>query len=62
MKYTGKEHTNHLMAIPKEHYTISYNWNGSRYLGHSSFGHTRAYIKVGPKYALRYIFSDRMFY
>ena len=33
MKYTGKEHTDHLMAVLREHYTISHDWSGSKYLG-----------------------------
>jgi hypothetical protein len=32
VKYTGKEHADHLMAILEENYTISHNWSGSRYL------------------------------
>ena len=33
VKYTGKQHAYHLMAILQEHYTISHDWSGSRYLG-----------------------------
>ena len=33
VKYTGAQHANHLMAILQEHYTISHDWSGSRYLG-----------------------------
>ena len=33
VKYTGEQHTDHLMAILQEHYTISHDWSGSRYLG-----------------------------
>ena len=33
VKYTGKQHANHLMDILQEHYTIYHNWSGSRYLG-----------------------------
>ena len=33
MKYTGKQHADHLMSILQEHYTISHDWSGARYLG-----------------------------
>ena len=33
VKYVGKKHGDHLMSILGEHYTISHNWIGSRYLG-----------------------------
>ena len=33
VKYTGKQHADHLMDIIQEHYTISHDWSGSRYLG-----------------------------
>ena len=33
VKYTGAQHADHLMAILQEHYTISHDWSGSRYLG-----------------------------
>ena len=31
VKYVGKQHAAHLIAILKEHYTISQDWNGARY-------------------------------
>ena len=33
VKDTGEQHADHLMAILQEHYTISHDWSGSRYLG-----------------------------
>ena len=33
VKYVGKEHADHLMAILKEDYAISHEWEGRRYLG-----------------------------
>ena len=33
VKYVGKEHAEHLMKILKKHYTISHEWEGTRYLG-----------------------------
>jgi len=33
IKYIGKEHTDHLIKILEEHYTISEDWTGSAYLG-----------------------------
>ena len=33
VKYVGKQHAAHLIAILEEHYTISQDWNGERYLG-----------------------------
>ena len=33
VKYVGKQHADHLIAVLKEHYTISQEWNGARYLG-----------------------------
>ena len=32
VKYTGKEHTNHLIVTLEETHTISYNWSVSKYL------------------------------
>ena len=31
--YVGKQHAAHLIAILEEHYTISQDWNGARYIG-----------------------------
>ena len=33
VKYVGKEHVQHLMAVLENHYTISHDWAGKRYLG-----------------------------
>lgn len=33
VKYVGKEHAQHLLAVLQEHYTISQDWTGNRYLG-----------------------------
>jgi hypothetical protein len=33
VKYTGKQHADHLMSILKKHYNISQDWEGKRYLG-----------------------------
>ena len=33
VKYVGKQHADNLIAILEEHYTISQDWNGARYLG-----------------------------
>ena len=33
VKYFGKQHAAHLVTILEEHYTISQDWNGARYLG-----------------------------
>ena len=33
VKYTSTQHAHHLMAILQEHYIISHDWSGSRYLG-----------------------------
>lgn len=33
VKYVGKEHAQHLLAALEEHYTISEDWTGNRYLG-----------------------------
>ena len=32
VKYIGKEHQQHLMAVLEKHYTISHDWEGKRYL------------------------------
>ena len=32
VKYTGEQHADHLLDILQEHYTISNDWSGSRYL------------------------------
>ena len=33
VKYVGKEHAEHLMAILKDNYVISTDWKGEQYLG-----------------------------
>jgi hypothetical protein len=33
VKYVGKEHAMHLISILKEHYEISEDWTGSKYIG-----------------------------
>ena len=33
MKYVGKHHVEHLMTVLRDHYKISHNWRGKRYLG-----------------------------
>ena len=33
VKYVGKQHAAHLIAILEEHYTLSQEWNGARYFG-----------------------------
>ena len=33
VKYTGKQHADHLMSVLKKHYAISQDWEGKRYLG-----------------------------
>ena len=33
VKYSGKQHVDHLMTVLSNHYTISSDWTGLRYLG-----------------------------
>ena len=33
VKYVGKTHADHLMIVLREHYKISHDWKGKRYLG-----------------------------
>ena len=33
VKYEGKEHADHLMSVLKEHYTVTEDWEGSKYIG-----------------------------
>ena len=33
VKYVGKEHAEHLMSVLKEHYTITEDWAGEKYIG-----------------------------
>jgi len=33
VKYEGKEHAEHLMSVLKEHYTVTEDWEGSKYIG-----------------------------
>eukprot|EP00804_Cyclotella_cryptica_P005371 CCRYP_017428-RA/>CCRYP_017428-RA protein AED:0.30 eAED:0.30 QI:0/0/0/1/1/1/2/0/492 len=33
IKYTSQEHVNHLLAILKEHYTVTTDWTGTHYIG-----------------------------
>ena len=33
VKYVGKAHVQHLMNVLEQHYTISHDWTGKRYLG-----------------------------
>ena len=33
VNYVGEQHVDHLMTVLRNHYTISRDWTGSRYLG-----------------------------
>eukprot|EP00804_Cyclotella_cryptica_P028989 CCRYP_012408-RA/>CCRYP_012408-RA protein AED:0.21 eAED:0.21 QI:0/0/0/1/1/1/2/0/880 len=33
IKYVGQEHPQHLLTVLQEHYTVTTDWNGSRYIG-----------------------------
>ena len=33
VKYVGEQHVEYLMTVLRNHYTISSDWSGSRYLG-----------------------------
>eukprot|EP00804_Cyclotella_cryptica_P009775 CCRYP_013229-RA/>CCRYP_013229-RA protein AED:0.29 eAED:0.29 QI:0/0/0/1/0/0/2/0/456 len=33
IKYTGHEHANHLLVVLQEHYTVTADWTGKRYIG-----------------------------
>ena len=33
VKYVGKEHARHLISVLKEHYEISEDWEGKKYVG-----------------------------
>ena len=33
VKYVGKHHAEYLMSVLREHYKISHDWKGKRYLG-----------------------------
>ena len=33
VKYVGKEHANHLKKVLEEHYKLTCNWTGTRYIG-----------------------------
>ncbi len=33
IKYVGEEHAKHLLDVLREHYEISINWSGSKFIG-----------------------------
>ena len=33
VKYVGREHAEHLLSVLKEHYKVTTDWTGSRYIG-----------------------------
>ena len=33
VKYVGKEHANHLISVPEEHYVVKKDWLGKKYCG-----------------------------
>ena len=33
LKYVGEEHANHLKQVLEEHYTLTCDWTGTRYIG-----------------------------
>jgi hypothetical protein len=33
VKYVGQEHANHLLQVLQEHYKVTYDWSGTRYIG-----------------------------
>ncbi len=33
VKYVGQEHANHCKQVLEEHYTLMYDWTGTRYIG-----------------------------
>ncbi|KAL7484531.1 hypothetical protein ACHAW6_010167 [Cyclotella cf. meneghiniana] len=46
-KYVGKEHALHLKSILKEHYTVSMDWTGTKYIGLSldwDYTHQRVHL------------------
>eukprot|EP00957_Ditylum_brightwellii_P027949 2111681-Ditylum_brightwellii.AAC.1 len=32
-KYQGKEHIEHVLEVPKQHYKVAEDWSGTRYCG-----------------------------
>jgi hypothetical protein len=49
VKYVGKEHTMHLVSILKQHYEISEDWTGSKYIGitfHWNYANRRVHLSM----------------
>ncbi len=53
VKYVGKEHADHLLAVLKQHYKTEDDWMGSKYIGLTidwGYPHKKVHISM-PKYA-----------
>ena len=51
MKYVGKHHAKHLVSVLREHYKISHNCKGKRYLGMDlnwDYGHRKVHWSMLP--------------
>ena len=49
MNYVGKHHAEHIMSVFREHYKISHDWKGKRYLGMDIdwyYGHRKVHLPM----------------
>ena len=55
VKYFGREHADHLLSVLKEHYKVTTDWTGSRYIGiHLDWDYVRRRIHLSmPGYVAK---------
>jgi hypothetical protein len=55
VKYVGKEHANHLKQVLEEHYTLTCDWTGTRYIGIIlDWNYTEHQVHLSmPKYVMK---------
>jgi hypothetical protein len=51
VKYIGKEHVQHLKNALKEHYKLTCNWRGKRYIGTLDWDYNKSHVHLSmPNY------------
>ena len=55
VKYVGREHADHLLSVLKEHYKVTTDWTGSRYIGiHLDWDYVRRRVHLSmPGYVAK---------
>ena len=50
VEYAGKEQANHLLTILKEHYEVTVDWDGNKYLGiYLEWNYTKGTVRMSMK-------------